>query len=441
VNLVDSRAVPSRSVPHALPLPAWPLAQRIGFRFVFAYCFVYIFAFPLGLIPWLSGALAAYGRVWNALAGWVATHLLHLPGLSWTGEGNGSGDTTEDYVMTLVQLGVALLVTVLWSVLDRRRRDYRRLFDWLHLYVRWFLFFFMLTYGLMKVIKTQFPLPGPDRLLQPYGESSPMGLLWTFMGQSTAYTIFAGSLEVLGGLLLIFRRTATLGALVAAAVMTNVVMLNLCYDVPVKLFSSHLLLMAVLLAAPELARLFRVLVLHRGVEPSVPRGPTFARRWQRIAVAVLKVGFVGYAGFTMVTGRLEGYARGDGAPDPPHFGVWEVESFVENGKTLPPLTTDPIRWQRVIINRRGRLNLRRMNGARVSYKLDADASRQTLTLTAYPLAAPVTLTLTELADDQIELSGPIDDAYVTARLRKMDDSKQLLMTRGFHWINEAPFNR
>jgi hypothetical protein len=42
---------------------------------------------------------------------------------------------------------------------------------------------------------------GGDRLLKPYGESSPMGLLWTFMGYSTGYNLFTGGAEALGGLL------------------------------------------------------------------------------------------------------------------------------------------------------------------------------------------------------------------------------------------------
>jgi hypothetical protein len=50
---------------------------------------------------------------------------------------------------------------------------------------------------------------------------------------------------VVGGALLLFRRTTTAGALVLIAVLTNIVTLNFSCDVPVKLFSSHLLLMAV----------------------------------------------------------------------------------------------------------------------------------------------------------------------------------------------------
>ncbi len=57
-----------------------------------------------------------------------------------------------------------------------------------------------------------------------------MGVLWWMMGSSPAYTIFSGSIETLGGALLLFRRTATLGAIVSAGAMLNVWMLNMCYD-------------------------------------------------------------------------------------------------------------------------------------------------------------------------------------------------------------------
>jgi hypothetical protein len=46
----------------------------------------------------------------------------------------------------------------------------------------------MIVYGAVKVIKLQFSYPGPDTLLHTFGESSPMHLLWTFMGASDGYT-------------------------------------------------------------------------------------------------------------------------------------------------------------------------------------------------------------------------------------------------------------
>ena len=109
---------------------------------------------------------------------------------------------------------------------------------------------------------TQFIFPTFGRLVEPLGEFSPMGLLWNFMGYSTPYIIFSGLAEVTGATLLLFRRTATLGAMASAAVLLNIVMLNFCYDVPVKLYSLNLLLMAIFLMAPDLPRLANLLVLE-----------------------------------------------------------------------------------------------------------------------------------------------------------------------------------
>ena len=129
---------------------------------------------------------------------------------------------------------------------------------------------------------------GLARLIEPYGEFSPMGVAWYFIGVSTAYTIFSGMMEVVGGALLIIRRTATLGALFSCTVLTNVVLLNFCYDIPVKLYSSNLLLMAIFLAAADTPRLLNVFVRNRPAPPSTLDGPLFTRRWMRIAAVLLQ---------------------------------------------------------------------------------------------------------------------------------------------------------
>ena len=93
----------------------------------------------------------------------------------------------------------------------------------------------MLRDGWAKVLPGQFgPGVDPIYLTQQVGQLTPSNLLWTFMGASRGYTIFAGIVETTGGVLLLTRRTATLGALISAAAMSNVLMLNLAYDVNVK---------------------------------------------------------------------------------------------------------------------------------------------------------------------------------------------------------------
>ena len=65
------------------------------------------------------------------------------------------------------------------------------------------------------------------------------------MGASKTYTIFSGFAEVIGGFLLFGRRTRTFGEpWLVFAVMMNVFMMNMSYDIPVKIYSFHLMLMA-----------------------------------------------------------------------------------------------------------------------------------------------------------------------------------------------------
>ncbi len=147
-----------------------------------------------------------------------------------------------------------MAVAAVWSSVSRRP-EHERLYDWLRVYVRFFLAWVMLGYAFQKLFKLQFYDLGLWRLTSTFGEASPMGLLWAFMGASTLYTVFSGGLEAIGACLLFFRRTTALGALILVAVLGNVVMMNFSYDVPVKLFSSHLWLAAVFLLLPDIPRL------------------------------------------------------------------------------------------------------------------------------------------------------------------------------------------
>jgi hypothetical protein len=121
-----------------------------------------------------------------------------------------------------------------------------------------------------------------------------MGALWSFMSASIPYIVFAGLCEITPAVLLLFRRTTILGTLTAFGVLLNVVMLNVCYDVPVKLYSTNLLLMAIFLATPDVRRLTRVLLLDRRADPSSLPQIHFEMRWARMAATAFQIAFVGY---------------------------------------------------------------------------------------------------------------------------------------------------
>src|SRR5258706_2329521 len=180
----------------------WSQLQRIAFRFVAAYFILYNLPSPghadlLRTIPGGAWVSQPYVKMWRAFVPWVATHVFRLSGPATVYPPvNGSGDSTLDYVQNFCFLVIALIAALAWSVLDRNRPNYQRMNYWVRLWVRYSLAVTMFSYGFAKVFPLQFRPPFLARLIEPYGESSPMGILWTLMGASVAYTIFSGAIEV-----------------------------------------------------------------------------------------------------------------------------------------------------------------------------------------------------------------------------------------------------
>ena len=195
---------------------------------------------------------------------WTAVHIFRITS-PLVYEGSGSGDKTFDWVLDFDLLFIAAVATIIWSVIDKRRAHDAFLYKWFGLFIRFALAGQMFAYGFAKAIPLQMPFPYLSQLLEPFGQLSPMGVLWASVGASPAYEIFAGFAEILGGLLLIVPRTTMFGGLICLVDMIQVFMLNMTYDVPVKLFSFHLILLTMLVLSPDLPRLVNFFLLNRVV--------------------------------------------------------------------------------------------------------------------------------------------------------------------------------
>lgn len=188
---------------------------------------------------------------------------------------NGSGDTTYNYISIFIGFVVSFAFAIVWAMVEGRPCNFPRRRDALQIGLRYSLALTMVVYGLAKLSFefSQFPPPRTFQLDKTWGDSSPMNVLWTFMGYSRAYTFFSGIGELVSGVLLLFRRTSVLGALIGIGIMANVVMLNFSYDVPVKIMSSHLLVMACLIVLPNAIRIANVFLFNRPTAAADLVGP------------------------------------------------------------------------------------------------------------------------------------------------------------------------
>ncbi len=434
------QTAPVTEVPVTEHSGEWRLSTRIAFRFVFSYFILYIFPGAVGALGADMPNNDAYRRMWHMIVPWVGQNLLHLQG-DMREIANGSGDQLYDYILLLCLVVVAAIATAIWSWVDRKRTNYDQLYEWLRVFMRMILAVAMISYGANKLFRMQFPEPPLYRFVDYYGNSSPMGMLWTFMGMSRAYSLFAGIAEMVGGLLLIVPRWTTLGSLVTFAVMSNVWMLNFCYDVPRKIYATHLVLMSLFLLLPDARRLVNFFIFNRKTEPrqEVPLLADAAlNRW-----ALWFQYGIGLVALVVCLNLAHERAIKFATHLPPSIrGIWSVDEFSINGAARPPLLTDKVRWQRVIFDDPDILYVQGMDSGIGDYLMSIDPASRSFTLTnPTDPAWRATFSYEDTAPDHVLLDGSVNGQHVNAELSRMDLSQFLLLNRGFHMINQEQVKR
>jgi uncharacterized membrane protein YphA (DoxX/SURF4 family) len=433
----------------------WKLYQKVVFRFFSCFFILYVFPFPIDNVPfgkeinkisekilaWYDSVLDYVTVFWHWLIPIVGKEVIHLK-TPITTFSNGSGDTTYDFVLLFTMLLFSLIICIAWSILDRKRKSYNTAYYWLCVLVRYALATELLSYGFGKVFHLQMHYPNLSRLVQPYGDSSPMGLVWTYMGQSKAFSAIVGWSEVVCGLLLFFRKTTLLGALFTLIVLGNVMAVNYCYDVPVKLFSSVLELMALFLTAPYLKRIYQIFVQHKTIQITNYYRPVFTKKWMTIVINILKLLIIADALFYGIKVSLYQVNKyGDKAPKPSLYGIYNTELIIKNNDTISPVITDTTLWRQIIIQSKNFANIKLMNDSVSSYNFRVD------TIAKKVVVFPFWDTLNKINfyyikdSGYLTLVGKIKNDSVRLKFKRFDENKFRLISRGFHWVNEFPYMR
>jgi hypothetical protein len=259
----------------------WRAAPHFGFClfFLFILSAILLTFSPFSIIPLIGDPISdGIDSVKAHSAIWVGRHLFHLSGVATEDHPTDSRDTALNWITLGLTLSFSIVAAAVWSVLDWKRKHYQAAAAWLRFLLRMSLVFLMLRYGLGKVFPLQMSRPSLAVLNEPLGQSSPMTLLWTMIGLHPGYQILCGIFETLVACLLFFRRTALLGALLNAFIMSNVLLFNLFFDVPVKLGALLILLATLAVIAPDMQSLYEYFWLRRPTAPTGVWIPPVKRR-------------------------------------------------------------------------------------------------------------------------------------------------------------------
>jgi hypothetical protein len=470
---------PETLVPTELPTPIsattaatqpapWSPATRLGFRIAFLYFFCFIFLGGNGtffhLFP-VVGAWIQHKLSWpfHHLSEFTGQHLFHLTGIAAHWHPSESGDTAMNWIQTGLFLTFALGGGVLWTFIallrNNPRTEYRTLHAWLRFLLRFSCGMFMVTYGLIKVFPLQMPPPSIAILNEPAGNMAPMTFLWNLIGLNPVYEIICGSAELLGGILLLYRRTALAGALFSAFVVTNVVLYNFCYDVPVKLFAVDLLLGCVFLALPDALSLCRFFWSHKPAAPTASWIPPASRRAGRIAILVTEIVFAAALLVVQPIFMAIGWhhLQVDLRTPSPLLGAWHLDAtHPASGAFIDP---EGLPITDLYVSPANRAYTRSTDGELWLSIVNLDSKKHTVRISCYFIGGPTNyawqlsdpnhLILTSVPPDAPKPdpkhkpampAAPFTPTVLTLT-RTPTPAHYPLLERGFHFINEWRYER
>jgi hypothetical protein len=428
----------------------WSGWTKVVFRFFFIYFLLFID--PIGISPSLpvwKFVQRGYEVVINSAASLADQYVFHIhPAGIPVPVNDGAGDTSHFWAKLWMYVLLAAAGCLVWSMLDRRRKNYNRLGYWLRTAIRYYIALECFQYGIVKLLCLQMPAPSLSQLATPLGDFGAMRLCWMYMGYSSPYQVFSGMAEIVTGLLLLNRRTVTLGLLAGLGVFINVMTMNLSYDIPVKGFSMELTFCCLFLLIWDYQRLFAFLALNRAADGTPLYEPVDSGRGMRIARIVLKLCFVyvalGVSFYYWGNRYLDLHKAG--IEGPIRRGVYAVRVFAINGDTIRASFADSTQWRDVIFDTRGRGSVncpdtgftRKYGYGRGLFHYETDTAAHLLTMTKSASDHHLIMACRyELPDSNtVFLRGRLHQDSLYVVLQRTDRQFQLSEWQ-FHWVSES----
>jgi len=324
----------------------WKLWNKIFFRFFFI---LLLLLSQLAYNPLLY--LLGYGYRKQMLlineplkdvVTWLDNYIFHI-GFLPQQHAIDFSDTHFGVILFLTIFIIAVMACILWTQIDKKRTNYNRLYYWFSNCLAYYIFLAMITYAVLKIIPIQAHYPTAPELLTRWGDLRNWEVLFRFMGTSPAYCMFCGWLELIASLLILFNRTRVFGGVLMTIVLVQVVCFNIFYNNNIIMLSGILLLSTLFIIAKALPKLFSIFINLNPVSLAQYqyRLTTPWKKYIMIVICFLPLWKV----FT-VTKKAWSFYRGV-VRNQEKQKLYNVTVYQQGSDTIPPLTSDTLRWKYV----------------------------------------------------------------------------------------------
>jgi len=294
----------------------------------------------------------------------------------------------------------------------------------------YYLAWILLKYGFDKVFKCQFYLPEPNILFTRVGDLDKDILFWSTMGSSRSYSVFMGLLEIIPGILLLFRKTRNIGVLIAIGVFIQVVAVNYSFDISVKLFSSFLLLISLFLFVPMSFSFWQLLsnqadkINSSVVQPDFFSFPfKFVRKFKLVFIVLILLE-------TLLPYYNAQNFNDDNFKRPILHGAYKME-YSLIGKDRIPASENPLQY--IFIHRDGYLIFQDKEQQMKDYKLEVNLKKQRFIVIDYSNKKTFFNYRYSKKSKQLVLELLPKNSKSTHYFKAIDWRKMPLLQKQFHW--------
>lgn len=246
-------------------------------------------------------------------------------------------------------LVLAVIIGLIWSLLDRKRPSYNVLYYWLTVIVRFRAAIGIIGFGYTKLFPTQMPFPSLGLLNTDFGDFTAQKIYWLSVGIVPWYQVFGGIVEITAGLLLFFRKTATFGAILLIGALGDITFVNYAYDGGVHVYAFYFVLLGLFIIAADVPRLYNLLIREQYTVPHFyyPDYTKPAFKYTRIGLKALAfLIFFGVLTYTEVVNfKYDPYKQPATAGLKALRGNYAVTEFRINDQVIPYSPLDTVRWK------------------------------------------------------------------------------------------------
>ncbi|TWF39600.1 hypothetical protein FHW36_10537 [Chitinophaga polysaccharea] len=246
-------------------------------------------------------------------------------------------------ILILAGLAFVIVFPIYWQRRENKQEiGSKKIRAWFITIIRYWLALEISGYGFGKIFHQQFAesYVRNDTIVS---KLSGYSLTWNYFGHSYALSCAIAGLQIMGSVLLLFRRTTLLAVILLLPVMTNIVLIDIFYDIPAAATRNAIFFTTALLYLLLLHWQIIKPALFQPLEQTVA-GNGLAKQIFRVLTIGSSFAFIIYITYFVLE-------------KPKIAGKWEVTETIRNNETIDShrWLTDSTDWKNIYIERYKRI--------------------------------------------------------------------------------------